>query len=341
MSTETSLPWNEAFSEFFTGIGLVETSECLQSELIILSRNQLEKLPEQLERLIEQLLLSLEKHVTAKEEILYKPDKTHPDLLIPKRKRGDDDDDWSERMKRFNSEQIQIRATNEQIEHRINSFIQTKQNELDESNRTEFLNRHDPAAEDVTCARTDAREINRNIQMKFDIVNNEDGPLARSLVAYNDSKAEANDNKNTTDSTTSVDMEERLTNIEDHLNVKYDPSAKPSFSVVERIKILEDTLIEIERQHPMWAAVHFSQPNRSYPPPPPVTYIKRPDTNSDSIHNSNDSNPISHIPTPDNSYISTQINAAPYKNRTTKLVGRSNSSLTRAVIEQLQCYSKD
>ncbi|KAI7905929.1 uncharacterized protein BX663DRAFT_540599 [Cokeromyces recurvatus] len=285
MSNELTLTWDKELSNFFKEIGLVETSECLNSELIVLSRHRLEKLPEALEALVEKLLKTLEKHIDAKEQLLNKHEKEHEDLLVKKRtyasKEEEEEEEERERAKRFNSEQVQIRATTKEVDQRIDTFIQAKRNELDESNRTEFLNRRDPAAADVTCARTDAREINRNIQMKFDIVNNEDGPLARSLIT-------SSNTANTKDShvNTSADITERLNNIEEHLNVKIDEIAKPSFSVFERIKILENTLIEIEKQYPLWAAVHFNQPN-----PPQQTVLK--------AH------------------------------------GRANSSLTRAVIDQL------
>jgi hypothetical protein len=327
MTAEAPLSWDRELSNFFKNIGLIETGECLESELVVLSRSQLEKLPGELETLVEKLLISLERHVDAKEEIIGKPDKTHDNLIVSKRKRSDNDqeeeeEEEKERIKRFDGEQIQIRATTEEVDQRINTFIQAKQSELDESNRTEFLSRHDPKADDVTCARTDAREINRNIQMKFDIVNNEDGPLARSLLAFND-KSKSNE---TTETAVAADTTERLNNIEEHLNIKLDGTAKPPFSVFERIKILENTLMEIERQHPTWAAVHFNQPNRNFPPPPPVTYITRPTTETE---------PKEIEKEEEATYISTQITTAVPQQRMLRAHGRANSSLTRAVIDQL------
>jgi hypothetical protein len=329
MSNDPVLSWNKELSQFLKNIGLVETSTCLESELIVLSRKHLEKLPEELETLVEKLLISLERHVNAKEQVLEKTDKSHPDLLVTKRKRLENEEEGVEeeerdRVKRLDSEQIQIRATTKEVDQRINTFIQAKQNELDESNRTEFLSRHDPKADDVTCARTDAREINRNIQMKFDIVNNEDGPLARSLSTFNDKK-----NTETTNTTATVsgaaDSIERINNIEQHLNIKLDETAKPPFSIFERIKILENTLMEIERQHPTWAAVHFNQPNRNFPPPPPIKYITRPNTEQENEEPVKDT------------FVSTQITTtAPLpQQRMIRAHGRANSSLTRAVIDQL------
>jgi hypothetical protein len=331
MSNEAPLPWNKEMSQFFKDIGLVETSECLESELVVLSRNCLEKLPDALETLVEKLLQSLERHVDAKEQVLEIPDKIHNDLLVTKRKRvdkdGEEEEDEKDRVKRLDSEQIQIRATTAEVDQRINTFIQAKQNELDESNRTEFLSRHDPTSDDVTCARTDAREINRNIQMKFDIVNNEDGPIARSLLAFNDNKSTLSA-ENTIE--TSANVTERLNNIQEHLNVKLDGTAKPPFTISERIKILENTLIEMERQHPTWAAVHFNQPNRSLPPPP-VTYITRPTI----VEETTIIPPAQDEDKDDATYVSTQITSVAPQQRMLKAHGRANSSLTRAVIDQL------
>ncbi|CAO3627853.1 unnamed protein product [Mucor hiemalis] len=246
----------------------------------------MEKLPKALETLVEKLLVSLERHVNAKEEILEKTDKSHPDLLVSKRKRSSNDQEEEEeeeerdRVKRLDTEQIQIRATTKEVDQRMNTFIQAKRNELDET---------------------------------------------RSLLTFNDKKQHSKAIEPSSEKV-SVDATERVNNIEQHLNIRLDEDANPPFSMFERIKIVEDTLMEIERQNPTWAAVHFNQPNRNFPPPPPVKYITRPNTtnNDEAV----DSNPT---------YISTQITTtAPLpQQRMLKAHGRANSSLTRAVIDQL------
>ncbi|KAI9496435.1 hypothetical protein BDB00DRAFT_750654, partial [Zychaea mexicana] len=334
--------WHDEFTQFFDGIGLTETSKCFNAELIVLSRNHLERLPLELEKLVERLLQSLEQHVNVKEKeeeesnLAKNDNKTEPAqhsdeqesklLFSKKRKRQDDDgsgtderDEQDRIQQHMDSDQIQIRATNDEIQQRIQTFIQAKQAEVDASNRTEFLNRVDPTSADVTCARADAREINRNIQMKFDIVNNEDGPLARSLMSSHEhvqvstaAAAAAGDQTAASD--------ERIRNIEQHLNVTFDDHAIPPFSLHERIKILENTLMDIEREHPKWAAVHFQQPNRKFPPPPAATYIMRPDESK-------------------GQYVATQQPPQPPPTipgyPSMKTTGRANSSLTRAVLEQL------
>lgn len=342
---ESTVSWQQEFSKFFRGIGLLETSKCFDSELAVLSQYNRERIPGELEKLVDKLLRSLEQHVEAKETMLDNPKAPIDEnklLYTGKRKRTEeddddssnadqkikleerDDDDEQERIKRMDSEQVQIRATQSEMQQRIDTFIQAKRQEVDASNRAEFLSRPDPSSADVTCARTDAREINRNIQMKLDIVNNEDGPLARSLLSSSDhvrigeqpssvSSSLLSSNKNQHEGAI-----ERIKNIEQHLNVSFDADAQPPFSLYERIKILEDTLMEIERKHPKWAAVYFNQPNRTFPPPPPEILINRPENNNNNNKGA--------------AYVATQ--AAPQQTllRTT---GRANSSLTRAVIEQL------
>ncbi|KAL0073746.1 hypothetical protein J3Q64DRAFT_1745028 [Phycomyces blakesleeanus] len=382
------ISWQKEFSEFLKGMGLIETSNCFETELLILSQHNLERLPTELEKLVERLLQSLERHIDAKEAALTdassldESSKVLQGSLYTKRKRSLDctDEEWEakERIKRLDGEQVQIRATNAEVDNRIQTFIQAKQNDIDASNRTEFLNRPDPTVADVTCARADAREINRNIQMKFDIVNNEDGPLARSMLS-------ANELVRQTGSSSHKDQGiiDRLQDIEEHLNVRFEADARPPFSLAERIKILENTLMELERQHPTWSAIHFNQPNRVFPPPPPVTYIARPgvptDQDTGSIHPHTPNFPLHQVSATQTSTGAAQTAAAPMSTSSTvavsvgdtgtgsaqnsiqpiqeaayvttllptiappstssrmqiKTTGRANSSLTRAVIEQL------
>jgi hypothetical protein len=114
--------------------------------------------------------------------------------------------------------------------------------------------------------------------------------------------------------------DERLQNLEEHLNIRYGNNSKDNVSLFERIKVIEDTIIEIEKQNPLWAAVHFNQPNRAFPPPPVVHLITPLETTSQS-------------PSEQKSYTSSAISPTPAQ--PLKPTGRANSSLTRAVIEQL------
>ncbi|CAO3588261.1 unnamed protein product [Absidia cylindrospora] len=356
---ELSVSWQQDLGAFLNSIGLIETRRSFDTELLVLSQYHQSQLPQALENLVDRLLMALERHVNAKENELTNDSSTSPTtttmnglLYTKKRKRqkGDgnsdngntdnSDSEAQELVKRMDPEQVQIRASDSQVQQRINTYIQAKQHDVDASNRTEFLNRPDPKGEDVTCARADAREINRNIQMKFDIVNNEDGPLARSLIsssATTDEQRSSNttDNQKRNDQVATEVMEERLGNLEAHLNVQFERHTTKPFTWTERISIIERTLMDIERKYPTWAAVHFNQPNRTYPPPPPVTFISRSQQPQSSSPASTEI-PTLHEKKMD--YVASQL--IPQQQKQTpsplKLSGRSNSSLTRAVLEQLQ-----
>ncbi|KZT42513.1 hypothetical protein SISSUDRAFT_955613, partial [Sistotremastrum suecicum HHB10207 ss-3] len=138
-----------------------------------------------------------------------------------------------------------------------------------ESNRAEFLrpppapnDSADAMVEDVaSCARTDARKQDRDIQMKYDIAKNEDGPLRKTMdhsVGHSTSNA-SHTGKHPA-------LRERFENIESHLAVKHVPA--PPYSLLDRIKLVEDRIIQLEKEYPPWAALHFCQPNRGWPPPP-------------------------------------------------------------------------
>ncbi|KAI0000477.1 hypothetical protein BJV77DRAFT_390513 [Russula vinacea] len=101
--------------------------------------------------------------------------------------------------------------------------------------------------------------------MKFDIAKNEEGPLRRTL------KVEVkNENNRPTDKTIEGEhpvtanrypgLDERLKNLETHLAMRYVPS--PPASLLHRIKFVEDHIIQLEREYPPWAALHFNQPRR-------------------------------------------------------------------------------
>jgi hypothetical protein len=307
--------WAAALKIFLKDIGFEETAEALDTELIILSNTNRAKIPKHTVRLVDNLLSVIEADAES-EPLSEKNDEEKIEGSNAKRKRSDEDDEdmMEDRIKRMSPEQVQIRATSSDLRKRIESFIQAKKSEVDASNRTEFMKRKDTGESDVTCARTDAREIDRSIQMKFDVVNNEDGPLARSLVtSANHVSVGSTVHKGS-------GAEERLQNMEQHLNIVYKNNSRDSFTLFQRMKIIEDTIIQIEQQNPLWAAIHFNQPNRTFPPPPVVNLITPTESATEKAmeQKSYTSDAVSHTPHP-------QL----------KPTGRANSSLTRAVIEQL------
>lgn len=92
-----------------------------------------------------------------------------------------------------------------------------------------------PAADDDTvpsCARADAKPQNRDLQMKYDIAKNEDGPLKRTMkgtpVQAADVKGkqragvmDANSIKVEVTAERHPGLDDRLSNLEAHLAVRY------------------------------------------------------------------------------------------------------------------------
>ncbi|KAF8210674.1 hypothetical protein K438DRAFT_1810136 [Mycena galopus ATCC 62051] len=205
----------------------------------------------------------------------------------------------------------------------ISAFLAQNRAKNDASNRAEFLHslaekkrkrtdddgdasRDNPdgdmAMNVSSCARTDAKTVDRDVQMKYDIAKNSDGPLRRttrqkvkdaapdappatptSASTRTKSKSKsgaAAQNKATSPVVVKAEpdakqvhfgLDQRLGNIETHFSVKYVP-AEPD-SLLSRLQFLEEHIIQLEKDYPPWAALHFNQPNRGWPPPPRATPI--------------------------------------------------------------------
>ncbi|KAF9793074.1 hypothetical protein BJ322DRAFT_100262 [Thelephora terrestris] len=136
----------------------------------------------------------------------------------------------------------------------------------DASNAAEFLFRGprtseaDSEGDTPSCARADAKPINRDTQMKYDIAKNEDGPLHSTLRTEQTPNIE-----HPAVAAHETVLESRLRDVEDHLAVRYVPL--PPNSIADRLKFLEDHITQLERDFPPWTALHFNQPNREWPPP--------------------------------------------------------------------------
>ncbi|PPQ79068.1 hypothetical protein CVT24_012729 [Panaeolus cyanescens] len=200
--------------------------------------------------------------------------------------------------------------TQSSINKSISQFIARTRARNDASNNSEFLlslaekkrKLQEEGQEPVqfsssSCARVDARTIDREKQMKYDIAKNEEGPLSRSRqkeadTAESSSGIAAGKQPSTTGSsrlgTTQAQddedaqmsnvtparhpgLDERLNNIEAHLAVRYVPS--PPRTLLARLKYVEDHINRLEKEYPPWAALHFNQPRRGWPPPPRATPI--------------------------------------------------------------------
>ncbi|GLB44122.1 putative molybdopterin synthase activity [Lyophyllum shimeji] len=189
------------------------------------------------------------------------------------------------------------------INKEISLFLARNRARNDASNRAEFV--YTPAQKRQrlsgtgagadtepapSCARADAKPLDRDVQMKYDIAKNDEGPLSRTVLARvqrdagemekGKGKAKAVgdglEGQGYGDETTWTaerhpGLDERLRNIETHMAVRYVPS--PPRTLLARLKYLEEHLIRLEKEYPPWAALHFNQPNRGWPPPPRQTPI--------------------------------------------------------------------
>ncbi|CAE6482916.1 unnamed protein product [Rhizoctonia solani] len=138
----------------------------------------------------------------------------------------------------------------------ISRFLSDVRARVDQSNRDEFVQRKHPGK---GSARTDAIKLNRDVQMKYDVVKNADGPLGKTMKAGEHSNPSVGADR-------LLGVTERFQAIEAHLGVRYVPG--PPADYMLRVKHIEDHIIRLEREYPPWAALHFNQPNRGWPPPP-------------------------------------------------------------------------
>lgn len=222
----------------------------------------------------------------------------------------------------------------------VSQFLAENRAKNDASNRSEFLQsiaekrRRLDIREDVdetipSCARTDMKQLDREVQMKYDIAKNEDGPLRRTVQGVNRKEAQEKPVA-LSDGSESKDhpaLDERLKNIEAHLAVRYVPA--PPRSLLSRLQFLEDHIIQLEKEYPPWAALHFIQPHREWPPPPRQTPIIVP----------------SHLTTQEAPAESTTVHhmttgsGSPLDDPSTSLAkgkAKTKSSLHRAVMEKLE-----
>ncbi|KAI8805765.1 hypothetical protein BJ742DRAFT_819102 [Cladochytrium replicatum] len=144
---------------------------------------------------------------------------------------------------------VAFRLNRQEMLDKIDDMIRSKRMKIDESNRREFLKRKDP---EDSCSRVDAVQVNRSVQMKLDVVVNQDGPLARST------SSSAAPNSSNRDGTLNG-VEARIRNAETHLGIA---SVKPiHIDVYKRLKRVEDRITLLEEIYPAWAATHFRQPS--------------------------------------------------------------------------------
>ncbi|OCH93741.1 hypothetical protein OBBRIDRAFT_789944 [Obba rivulosa] len=269
--------WDAVMKSFLSAIGFTQTLRGFEADMIVLNPDwERKKIPAALGDLMKDLLqLSQVKEGSEEETPKERPlDERKLDYVHP-------------------AAGIEPRSQTS-INKSISQFLAKNRARNDASNRAEFLQSlsekrrrlaesgiPDTNASVSSCARTDAKTQNRDLQMKYDIAKNEDGPLRKTLKnamvpgeASDKGKEKQKDSANTGDLHTAArhpGLDERLRNLEAHLAVRYVPS--PPRSLLDRIKFMEDHIVHLEKEYPPWAALHFNQPNRGWPPPPRPTPI--------------------------------------------------------------------
>ncbi|RKP39541.1 hypothetical protein BJ085DRAFT_29705 [Dimargaris cristalligena] len=169
------------------------------------------------------------------------------------------DADSNQALKALKHNLVQVKATGSEIDQRIDYFRRLKRQEINQSNQQEFFGPETRNPYHISCARVDLSEVNRAIQMKQQIVDNEDGPLMRSITTHPNDRADctrANPKASVGDRYSG--LEERIKNIAEHIDFTFKPHS--SGSEYDRIRALEDHIIFIEREFPEWAMQHFIPP---------------------------------------------------------------------------------
>ncbi|KAG0263222.1 hypothetical protein DFQ27_001864 [Actinomortierella ambigua] len=280
-----NVPWQEILADM-----IAESRRMMAVEELVLSKASLNRAPQVFAKYLPKLL-----PMASQIQDL-------PPLHEPMKRTADDDDvdmtdatgadqDSTAKRRKYADEvgvnTVLNHASRQEITALVDEFIATKREQINESNRNEFIKKSstrpksdgDKAEggakgdggdgdedndDDDGCARVDARKLNRTIQMRQEVVKNE-------ALTKTNPKGHSMDNNASQLGSNALD--ERLNNIQEHLNVRL--AANPPCTLTERVKILEDMIMQLERDYPPWAALHFNQPNRIFPPPPSMTTVTR------------------------------------------------------------------
>ncbi|KAF8444846.1 hypothetical protein L210DRAFT_3531146 [Boletus edulis BED1] len=213
----------------------------------------------------------------------------------------------------------------------ISQFLAQNRAKNDASNRAEFVESLAQKRRRLNIDPESTEHIPSDSQMKYDIAKNEDGPLRRTVKGSDGKEAQVKEKLGAlTDDTPSEHqpaIDERLKNIESHVAVRYVPA--PPRTLLARLQFLEDHIISLEKEYPPWAALHFNQPNRGWPPPPrqiPIIVPSHLTSKEGSVERSAAS---TNAATPHGNADGTAGTATKGKNK-------NKSSLHRAVMERLE-----
>ncbi|KAF8971205.1 hypothetical protein BDZ97DRAFT_1788284 [Flammula alnicola] len=437
---ETFKDWDRVIKEFLVRTKMTQTLKGLENDMLVLNPEwEQQTVPEALKEMVVGLQKILEK-VAGKKKAEDEAMDTDADVDITTTTEPNGDRSLDERKLHYislaNGAQPRPQSS---INKSISQFLARTRARNDASNRAEFLytlaekkrklqeGGQNPAEVEFTsCARVDAKPIDRDKQMKYDIAKNGEGPLTKTVKlssgpgpsselssenanslsappslprAMSGVSTTSSSDKTThpqpqsrqkrkfvdfdeshvdTESAASISkaknkakgkgkqkeenailpdteldndedaalgmltaeehlgLDERLKNVEEHLALRYVPS--PPRTLLSRLKYLEDHLIKLEKEYPPWAALHFNQPNRGWPPPPRATPIIVPPhlRSTAALHNPTSashvttSTPGTYVPSNLSATVQSGSMNIPVKTR------KSTSSLHKAVLDRLE-----
>lgn len=140
----------------------------------------------------------------------------------------------------------------------IGSFLREKRRTINTSNIEEFIDTIEEAKdESEPASRCAAKLLDRDIHIRSTAVDNQDGPLSRSLISTT-SGALVSPHGIVGSSSEQIyfdGLEERVRNLETHMGIVVAPLDK---SLAERVKVLEDKILKIEEFYPQIAAHVFN-----------------------------------------------------------------------------------
>ncbi|KAI0310841.1 hypothetical protein OF83DRAFT_1178151 [Amylostereum chailletii] len=255
--------WDAALSAFFTQLGLSQTLKGFEADMLTIN-------PEWEGKAVPSALEALSQNISR--------------LFASSAADGAPTRPLEERKLDYMhvEKDAEVRSPGE-INKSISLLLARSRARNDASNRAEFLHQakrrrlaSGDSPDESSCARADAKTIDRDVMMKFDVAKNEEGPLRRTMKSgTRGGKLEQTPSRSGEDDGWTKErhpaFDERMSNLETHLAVRHVPS--PPVSLAVRLKFLEDHIINLEREYPPWAALHFNQPRRGWPPPPRPTPI--------------------------------------------------------------------
>ncbi|KDQ21757.1 hypothetical protein BOTBODRAFT_212672 [Botryobasidium botryosum FD-172 SS1] len=334
--------WDRVIMDFLDNAGLVEARRGFETDILVMnSEFEKQRLPAAIGNLMKDL------------------------MQLGQVKPGQPERELEARKLDYVAAQKYDSESRSSVNHSISTFLAQNRARSDQSNREEFLKQLHPSkrrklsdapegvsdpSEDAlqaspTCARTDMVQLNRDIQMKYDVAQNDEGPLSRTIrgkVAEKDPRNDVGQGNGGLRRLNGCDeleltktimdrhpgLEERFNSVENHLSVRYIPS--PPEDLLMRVKMLEDHLIRLEKDYPPWAALHFNQPRRGWPPPPRATPIIVPSHLATVL-----TTPIA-VPSLSATIAATLPQAVQPGLPKPKAKPRAQSSLHRAVMEKLE-----